>query len=105
MRTGECNGCSACCRFVILQVNPAYMEPERRRFIELHGVRLFTQDGGVWAQVSTQCQHLLTDGKCGVYGKPERPKACAEFPFVQTDIDLVDTFSGEKVCSYSFEKE
>ena len=101
-RQGECNLCSACCRFLILQVNPQYMEADRRKWIELHGIRLYERDGGVWAQISLPCEHLTEEGKCGIFGSPERPKTCDDFPFVQHDIDLVDEWSGQKVCSYSF---
>lgn len=99
-RTGECNGCSMCCRFLILQVNPAYMDQERRRWIELHGIRLFEQDGGVWARITAACTHLTEEGQCGIYA--ERPQACREFPMVQTDIAIVNEFAGSEVCSYSF---
>ena len=102
MRTGECNNCSACCRFLILQVNPAYLEADRRKFVELHGIALFEQDGGVWARIDAACKHLTDEGKCGVYGTAERPQACADFPFVQSDIELVDAWAGDKVCSYEF---
>ena len=30
--------------------------------------------------IPAKCKHLLKDGKCGVYGKPERPKVCDDFP-------------------------
>lgn len=101
-RVGECNGCSACCRFLILQVNPAYLEADRRNWIEMHGIHLFEQDGGVWARINATCTHLTAEGKCGVYGLPERPQACATFPTVQADIDLIDEWASEKVCSYEF---
>ena len=105
VRIGECNTCAACCKFLILQVNPAYMDADRRRWIELHGIRLSERDGGVWARIDIACQHLTDDGKCGVFGTPERPETCGTFPFVQADIDLVDEWAGEKVCSYSFVPE
>lgn len=105
MRTGECTvGCGACCKFVILQVNPAYLDAERRSFIEAHGIRLTARDGGAWGSVDVACKHLTTDLKCGVFGKSERPQACSDFPFVQSDIDLVDAHAGAKVCSYEFEE-
>lgn len=100
MRTGECNGCSACCRFLILQVNPAYMGADKRQWIEMHGIRLFEQDGGVWARINATCNHLTEGGKCGIH--EDRPQACRDFPAVQGDIDLVDEWAGERVCSYSF---
>lgn len=105
MRLGECNSCTACCQFLILQVNPAYLDADRRAWIELHGIHLFEQDGGVWVRINASCHRLTTDGKCGVFGLPERPQMCDQFPAVQTDIDLVDEWAGERVCSYSFERE
>ena len=102
MRVGECNGCSACCRFLILQVNPAYLESDRRHWIELHGIRLYEKDGGTWAVINSPCEHLTEAGQCGIYGAPERPEACNTFPAFQHDIDLVDEWIGEKTCSYSF---
>lgn len=101
-RLGECNGCAACCKFLLLQVNPAYMEPDRRKWIELHGIRLHERDGGIWAVINAACSQLTDDNKCGIFGQPERPQTCADFPSVQEDIDLIDEWAGEKVCSYSF---
>lgn len=105
MRQGECNGCAACCRFLILQVNPAYMDVDRRRWIEMHGIRLVERDGGVWAHINVACRHLTEDGACGVFGTAERPQTCATFPAGQADIDLVDGWAGVRVCSYSFTPE
>src|SRR5688572_15466497 len=102
MRQGECNGCSMCCRFLILQVNPAYLQADRRHWIELHGIRLYERDGGVWAQINVPCIQLSEEGTCKVYGTDERPKTCDLYPFGQGDIDLVNDWAGEEVCSYSF---
>ena len=42
MRAGECTvGCGQCCKFLVLQVNPQYIEVDDvRRWIELHGIDL-----------------------------------------------------------------
>ncbi len=102
-RTGECNGCSACCRFLILNVSPSYLEDDKKRWIELHGIKVFQQkDGTAWVRINATCEHLTDDGTCGIYGQPERPQTCADFPFVQSDIDLIDEWAGQKVCSYEF---
>ncbi len=102
-RTGECTvGCGACCKFLILQVNPQYLDADRRRWIEMHDIRLLEQGDGVWARIKATCQYLTIAGSCKVFGMPERPQTCAMFPVVQTDIDLVDEWAGEKVCSYAF---
>ncbi|MDF2182907.1 YkgJ family cysteine cluster protein [Neptuniibacter sp. CAU 1671] len=29
------------------------------------------------------CVHLTEDMRCGIFGKPERPKVCADFPALQ----------------------
>ena len=100
MRTGECNGCSACCRFLILQVNPQYLEADRREWIEMHGIHLYERDGGVWARVNATCNHLTAEGKCGIHA--DRPQTCRDFPQVQGDVQLVDEWLGEQTCSYSF---
>ena len=102
MRQGECNSCSVCCRFLILQVNPAYMDADRRKWIEMHGIRLAERDGGVWATIDVACTHLTDEGKCAVFGTPERPQTCADFPIVRADIQLVDEWVGERACSYTF---
>ena len=89
----------------MLQVHPMYMEADKKRWVELHGIRLIRQEGAVYAVVNTACKHLTEDNQCGIFGSDERPQTRAEGPFLQHDIDLVDEWAGEKVCSYSFEKE
>ena len=107
VRVGECNGClgaASCCKFVLLAVHHAYLEPDKRHWLEIHGVRLHESGGLVWARIDATCMHLTDGGKCGVFGTAERPQTCADFPFVQSDINLVDEWAGEKVCSYSFQE-
>ena len=105
-RLGECNLCSACCRFVLLAVHPVYMEPDKRRWLELHGIKLAWRNGNAWATVDLSCQELTEDGKCGIFGSPERPQVCSDFPFAAVDIGLVNAWAGSDICSYSFaEKE
>ena len=105
-RIGECTvGCGACCQFLVLQVNPHYMEVEHvKKWIELHGISLSRRSGGVWAQIPLHCSALTEEGKCSLYGMPERPLSCDTFPQSQADIDLVDAWIGEKTCSYNFEE-
>ena len=106
MRTGECQvGCGACCRFLVLQVNPQYIEVDDvRRWIELHGIKLRMRDGGCWATIPLPCS-ALEEGRCSLYGSEERPKTCDVFPSSQADIDLVHEFTGEEVCTYRFPQE
>ena len=107
IRQGTCNytGCGACCKVVLLAVHHAYLEPDKRHWLELHGITLAERDGLVWATVPSQCRELAADSSCGIYGKPERPQVCADFPFAQADISIVDEWAGEPVCSYSFREE
>ena len=104
MREGFCKtGCGACCKFLVLQVNPQYYNsPDIKNWVELHGIRLVKRDGGVWAYIQATCRELQEDNSCGLYGKPERPNVCAEWPFNQAEINDLDAFVGEKTCSYSF---
>ena len=106
VRHGECNysTCSACCKFVELAVHHAYLEPDKRRWLELHGIRLAQRDGLVWARIDVICQALTEAGACGLFGTPERPQMCADFPFVSADIAIVDDWAGQQVCSYAFEE-
>src|SRR3990170_1868484 len=102
-RGGYCReGCGACCKLVLVNVNPVYMEPDKKSWLELHeGLRLFRQNGGVWMAIQTSCRHLTADNKCGIFGQPERPQTCDDFPFAQNDIDLLnDEFNAG--CTYSF---
>jgi Fe-S-cluster containining protein len=101
MRQGDCTpNCGACCKFIILNVNPSYLKD--KAWIEAHGIKVFEQDGGVWIRINAACNHLTEDNQCGIYGKPERFESCSLFPTVQSDIDLVNEEAGEAVCSYSF---
>lgn len=101
MISGECNGCGACCKFVTVNVNPIYMQPDKKRWLELHmGVHVYERQGLVYIAFETTCQHLDAANQCGIFGQPERPNVCAEFPFDQFDIDYIDQWAGEKVCGY-----
>ena len=49
-----------------------------------------------WGQVYLRCPHHTDDGRCGIFGKAERPQMCHEFP--ETPKQVVNT-----PCSYWFE--
>lgn len=110
-RTGECTiGCGACCVLLTINVNPDYYKSaDAKAWVELHAVngrhiRVRMKDGICWMDIPIQCSALTDDGMCSLMGKPERPKSCDDFPTSQADINLVDEFAGEKVCTYSFLK-
>lgn len=66
-RRGNCRMCGECC----------------------HSERL-------GATFSATCKHLR-DGKCTIFGKPERPIACSLFPLTPGDLESLPN------CGYSFE--
>ena len=102
-RQGYCApACGACCKSVQINVNPAYLEKDVRHWLELHGIRLSERGGGVWAHLPIPCRELQPDMSCGLFGKPERPKLCEEWPFSQKEIDDLDAFVGEKTCTFYF---
>ncbi len=107
-RQGFCTeGCGACCRFLILQVNPQYNEvAEVKKWIELHGIKLrVDEQGACWASIPLQCTELTAEGMCGLFGKAERPKTCDVWPTSQATIDELDEYVGEKVCTYEFREK
>ena len=100
-REGSClEGCAACCKFLVLQVNPAYHEQEDvRRWVELHGIRLEMRSGACWAYIPLPCS-ALQGTKCGIY--ETRPDVCRTWPQSQADIIELERHVGQKVCGYSF---
>ena len=99
VRQGECTvGCGACCKLLRLQVPPEYgSNPDIRKWVELHGVRLVNLDGGVFAMLTLPCSALTEDGKCSLYGTPERPDLCNHWPMTPAALLGV-----EDVCTFSF---
>jgi len=103
LREGYCKeGCGACCTYVLLNVNPAYLEKDVRHWVELHGIKLSERKGQVWAKIPLPCSALQPDKSCGLYGQAERPQLCSEWPYNQQEIDGLDAEMGEKTCTYSF---
>lgn len=101
-RVGTCTeACGACCKGVTLNVNPDYLQKEVRHWLELHGLRLWEADGGVWAFIPTPCRELKPDMSCGLYGKAERPQLCADWPFNQQEIITLREVTGAE-CGFSF---
>lgn len=74
-----CNGCSApCCETVsFAQGRPTTISSvDFYQFaLGFPGVELFVGDDGWWITVKSRCRHLV-DGRCGIYGRPERPLLC-----------------------------
>lgn len=92
-----CSSCGACCTFITLQVNPQYRDPDIKRWIELHDIKLIEKDGGLFARIGTPCSKLRKDNLCGIY--EDRPNVCRSFPASQADIDDLHKFLGEEACT------
>jgi hypothetical protein len=100
VRQGEClPNCGACCKFVRLQVPPTYQETDTRGWLQLHGIRLTTIDGATFATIDRRCDALTDDNRCSLYGKPERPQLCADWPATPGAMAGL-----EDVCGYRFEE-
>ena len=100
-RQGTCTeGCGACCTFLRLQVPPEYgTNPDVRKWVELHDVRLQELDGGLFAFIKQPCSALTEEGLCGLYGTPERPDLCNSYPMTPAALTGI-----QDVCSYSFKE-
>lgn len=100
-RTGTCQPerCNAaCCRFLILDVNPIYLtDPDAAAWVGLHGIELAEHDGRVLARIPLACLMLAPTGDCLLYGTPERPALCEAFP--QTPASLTGI---EDLCTFGF---
>ena len=98
----ECISCGACCKYLILQVNPACMNSSNRYWIELHGIRLVRRGQAVLAYIPTPCSALQADNTCGIYEK--RPEPCRAWPSSQSDIDDLHDYIGEEVCTVTIKR-
>jgi hypothetical protein len=80
--TSPCDGCSAhCCDTITFPLTtPTSMASlDYLRFgLGFPGVELGLSDSGWMLAVKTRCRHLV-DGRCGVYGQPERPLTCSYY--------------------------
>lgn len=103
VRQGACQpvACgSACCRFMVLEVNPIYRtDRDQAAWLGLHGVDLLEVNGRTVARVPVPCSALTEAGACGLYGTPERPEMCETFP--DGPLALIGL---EDVCTYTFRR-
>ena len=101
VRQGECDTCGGralCCSMLRLQVPPEYKSnPDIQKWVNLHGIQLRDIDGGVFALLPIPCTALTEDGRCSLYGLPERPQLCSDWPASPAALIGV-----EDDCSYHF---
>ena len=88
---------SACCTFVMLDVNPLYrQDADMLAWLALHGVTVTEQAGHTLARLPLACTALGPDGRCTLYGRPERPALCSAFPMAPASLVGLDA------CTYTF---
>lgn len=84
-----------------IQCPPAYRsDPDIRRWVELHGIQLAEIGGATYAVISHRCSALTEDLKCSLYGTPERPQLCSEWPATPSAM-----VGHEDHCGYSWEEK
>ena len=92
-RTGECHGCEGtgqCCTYIQLPLARA-LSGDEIRWVELHpGLTVRGQD----IRIEIACSALV-EGKCTLYGTPDRPHICDLYP-ESPDLD--------EGCGYKLEK-
>lgn len=75
-----CRGCAAYCCTSLLFVHPlpgSYTDLDFFRYaLGFEGVELGISDAQWTLIVRSRCRHLTPEGRCGVYGMPERPLTC-----------------------------
>ena len=100
VRVGGCNvGCGACCLYLELPLDPRLLTNTQERladwihWAELHGVKVYPSGRGkdfqLVARVESKCTELTDDGRCGLYGKEERPDLCKRYPMHPLDTEGV----------------
>lgn len=102
VRLGGCTSCGKCCTSLRLQVPPSYMDdPDVKNWVELHGISLLRVGEATYAVLNRKCSALASDNKtCTLYGKPERPGLCSEFPATPAALTGLET-----ECGYSFREQ
>lgn len=101
VRFGGCTSCGLCCTSIRLQVPPSYMDdPDVKNWAELHGITIIRVGEATYASLDHKCSALATDNRtCTLYGKPERPELCSEFPATPAALTGL-----EDECGYRFEE-
>jgi hypothetical protein len=96
-RPDVCN--AACCRFLSLEVNPIYLsDPDLSTWVRLHLIELVEHNGRALARIPMPCSQLGGRGQCKLYGEPERPALCGQFPMAPASL-----LGLEDACTYRFE--
>lgn len=98
LKPGEhlCDHCTAkCCRYFALPIDtPEELKDfEYIRWYLLHGrATVFTEDETWYLLVYTECKHLQSDHRCGIY--ETRPQICREYS--TDDCEYDDSWTYER---------
>ena len=77
LRFGACGDCSLCCQYLVLPERP--LNADELKWLRLHdGAEQLWQDGAT-GRINIPCS-ALKDGRCSLYGSPDRPELCVRFP-------------------------
>mgnify|MGYP001561408483 FL=1 len=74
-----------------------FTDPDVRHWIELHGIQVKQIGDATYIEINRKCSALTTDKKCGLYGDPDRPGLCSEWPATPAALTGL-----ESVCGYGF---
>ena len=89
-----CSYCPAkCCRYFSLPIErpETFDDFEYLRWYLLHEhATIYTEDDRWYLLVYTECKHLQSDNRCGIYAT--RPKICREYSTSQCEYDDDYTF-------------
>ena len=104
VRHGGCTlGCGACCEHIIIPLDPRMRQSPRyadwKHWMELHGLVITEDESYTTARIPVVCRELDEEKKCRLFGKPERPHMCKNWPLHPMEIETV-----KDVCTYQFLK-
>jgi Fe-S-cluster containining protein len=89
-----CSYCTArCCKYFALPIDSpkTFEDFEYVRWFLLHKqAAVFFDDGSWYLMVSTECKHLLSDNRCGIYAT--RPQICREYSTDDCEYDNDSTY-------------
>lgn len=90
LRSGSCDGCNRpgltpgqCCTYIALPLSRPYTEDERN-WVQLHPGLSFLNESTI--KVDVRCSALTEDGRCSLFGLPERPLICQQAPVVPEQL-------------------
>lgn len=105
LRTGGCDAerCGGrCCTLIAFMFERGAAHEELLDFFHKRGCVMRdveTEQGKyIRLELDQRCQHLTDEGLCAIYGQPERPQVCIDYPKHPTDI-----IGLEEPCGYAFE--